>query len=98
VRIGLAIFSLLLVSSSLAVAQLQSFALDPRKTTIAVTLSASPHAVHRTFRATRGNILFDPASGTSSGSIVVDATSGDTGNSTQDHKMHKEVLESDRFP
>jgi len=53
--------------------------LDPRKTTIAVTLGASLHAVHGTFRAARGNILFDPAAGAASGSIVVDATSGATG-------------------
>ena len=96
VRAGLAFLSLVLFSPSLAAAQQQSFVLDPRKTTIALTLDAPLHAVHGTFRATRGNILFDPASGAASGSIVVDATSGDTGNSTRDHKMHKEVLESDR--
>lgn len=98
VRAGLAFLSLVLVSSSLAAAQQQSFVLDPQKTTIALTLDASLHAVHGTFRATRGNILVDPASGAASRWIVVDATSGDTGNSTRDHKMHKEVLESDRFP
>ena len=95
---GLAFLSLVLVSPGLAVAQQQSFVLDPRKTTITLALDASLHTVHGTFRATGGSIRFDPASGAASGSIVVDASSGDTGNSMRDHKMHKEVLESDRFP
>jgi hypothetical protein len=28
----------------------------------------------------------------------VDATSGDTGNTGRDHKMHQEILESQRYP
>jgi len=37
-------------------------------------------------------------SGKVSGEIVVDATSGDSGNGTRDRKMHKEILESARYP
>jgi polyisoprenoid-binding protein YceI len=32
------------------------------------------------------------------GEIVLDATSAKTGNDTRDNKMHKDVLESARFP
>jgi polyisoprenoid-binding protein YceI len=33
-----------------------------------------------------------------SGNLIVDATSGQSGNHSRDHKMHKEILESDRYP
>jgi polyisoprenoid-binding protein YceI len=33
-----------------------------------------------------------------SGSLTVDATSGQSGNHSRDHKMHKEILESVRYP
>jgi polyisoprenoid-binding protein YceI len=91
-------FTLALVSSAAAVAQQQSFVLEPAKTTVSFSLDATLHTVHGTFKATGGNVVFDPISGVASGSIFVDATSGDTGNGMRDHKMYKEVLESDTFP
>jgi polyisoprenoid-binding protein YceI len=33
-----------------------------------------------------------------SGSLIVDATSGQSGNHSRDRKMHKEILESNRYP
>ncbi len=84
--------------AAMAPAQEQSFELDPAKTTVSFTLGDVLHTVHGTFKAKSGTVRFDPSSGTASGSIVVDATSGDSGNSTRDHKMHKEILESDKYP
>lgn len=40
----------------------------------------------------------DPAAGKLTGEIVVDARSGDSGSGMRDRKMHREVLESDRYP
>jgi polyisoprenoid-binding protein YceI len=54
--------------------------------------------VHGTFHLKRGSLDFEPASGKISGEIVVDARSGDSGSGMRDHKMHKEVLESERYP
>ena len=51
-----------------------------------------------TFQLKRGSLQFEPASGKISGEIVVDAASGDSGSGMRDRKMHKEVLESDRYP
>ena len=95
---ALSVFIPALSYSLSAVAQQQLFVLDPAKSTVSFSLDAALHMVHGTFKATGGNILFDPTSGTASGSIVVDATSGDSGNGMRDHKMHKEVLESETYP
>lgn len=61
------------------------------------TLDSSVHTVHGTFRVKRGTLSFDGASGKASGEIVVDATSGESGNDSRDHKMHNEVLESSKY-
>jgi polyisoprenoid-binding protein YceI len=79
-------------------AQESVFTLDPSATKIEFTLGATLHTVHGTFRLKSGEIHFDPATGRASGSIVVDATSGNTNNSGRDSKMHKEILESAKFP
>jgi polyisoprenoid-binding protein YceI len=78
-------------------AQESIFALDPSKSTIEFTLGASLHTVHGTFKLKRGEIHFDPAKGTASGAIVVDALSGESGNEGRDKKMHQEILESPKF-
>ena len=51
-----------------------------------------------TFRLKRGDIRFDPATGAAGGELVVDAASGESGSDARDSRMHKNILESDRFP
>jgi len=72
--------------------------LDPAITKIDFSLSATMHTVHGTFKLKSGRIRFDPATGKMSGTIVVDATSAETGNSSRDAKLHGEILESRQFP
>ena len=96
------IFSILAVAVALSCspylyAQESVFTLDPSKSTIEFTLGASLHTVHGTFKLKRGEIHFDPAKGTASGAIVVDALSGETSNEGRDKKMHQEILESPKF-
>ena len=73
------------------------FAADPTQSTVHWTLGSSLHTVHGTFALKRGTLQVDPATGKASGEIVVDATSGQSGNDGRDKKMHKDVLESGRF-
>jgi polyisoprenoid-binding protein YceI len=70
---------------------------DPSQSSVHWALDSSLHTVHGTFRVKRGALTIDPATGKASGEIVVDATSGESGNDSRDRKMHHEVLESERF-
>lgn len=92
----------LLILAAGAVSRVQAqdtvFTLAPEKTTVAFTLGASFHTVHGTFRVKRGAVRFDPSTGKASGQVIVDATSGDTGNGKRDRTMHREVLQSERYP
>ena len=72
--------------------------LDPATSTIRFTLGATLHTVHGTFKMKSGEIRVEAATGKASGSIVVDATSGESGDSSRDHKMHKEIIESAKYP
>jgi polyisoprenoid-binding protein YceI len=88
----------LLLVSSAAHAQSTRITLDAAKTRIAWTLGDVLHTVEGTFTLKSGTIVFDTQSGEASGQIVVDATSGKSGNGMRDSKMKKDVLESTRYP
>jgi polyisoprenoid-binding protein YceI len=72
--------------------------LDPANTKVEFTLADVLHTVHGGFALKSGTIRFTPATGAASGQIVVDVTSGVSGNQTRDRKMHKEILESQLYP
>lgn len=78
-------------------ASLLAFTADPAQSTAHWTLGSSLHTVHGTFALKSGSWQLDPVTGKASGEIVVDATSGQSGNDGRDKKMHREVLESGRF-
>jgi polyisoprenoid-binding protein YceI len=72
--------------------------LDATQTKIEYSVDSTLHTVHGTFTLKNGEIHFDPSTGKASGRIVVDATSGDSGNKSRDQKMHQEILESQKCP
>lgn len=72
--------------------------LDPAQAKIEFSLDGNFHTVHGKFALKSSTIRFDSSSGKISGAIVVDATSGDSGNSGRDKKMNREILESAKFP
>jgi polyisoprenoid-binding protein YceI len=71
---------------------------DPSKTTIAFTLGDVLHTVHGSFQLKSGDVLYQIATKSVTGNLIVDATSGQSGNHSRDRKMHKEILESARYP
>jgi polyisoprenoid-binding protein YceI len=90
----------ILVLAILAIAaQAQAvFTVDATESRAAFTLPDVLHTVHGSFQVKRGSIQFDPSTGETSGEIVVDATSGDSGNGARDKRMHRSILESRKFP
>ena len=89
---------LLAIAAANAAGQATKLQLDPQQTTVNFTLADVLHTVHGTFRARPGSLNFDSGSGDLAGEIAVDARTGQSGNSMRDRKMHREVLESERYP
>jgi len=95
--IAAAVFLFLISIRVPAIAQGVAIQLDPQRTTINFTLGDVLHTVRGTFHLKRGSLLLDPPLGKLTGDIAVDATSGESGNGMRDRKMHREILESDRY-
>jgi polyisoprenoid-binding protein YceI len=89
--------SLLCVAPALD-AGLSDVSFDPAKTQIKWELDGVVHNTHGTFRLKQCHISIDPRTGIASGEVVVDAASGESGESARDHRMQKEVLESAKYP
>jgi polyisoprenoid-binding protein YceI len=91
------LFLFLICGLPLAAAE-NNIELDPARTTITFTLADVLHTVHGSFKLKRGSLKVDSGTGKASGEIVVDVASGDSGNGGRDKRMHKEILESARYP
>ena len=72
--------------------------LDPSQTVIRWSLNGDLHNTHGTFKLKTGQLIFDPETGVAEGEILVDATTGESGDKARDKKMQDEVLESGRYP
>jgi polyisoprenoid-binding protein YceI len=72
--------------------------LDPAKSGASIILTGNMHTVDGSFLLKRGAVRFNPATGSASGEVVFDATSGKTGNGSRDNKMHKDVIQSRLYP
>jgi polyisoprenoid-binding protein YceI len=79
-------------------AQDSAVVLDRGLAKIEFTLGSTLHTVHGTFALKNSTLRFDPAGRKLSGTVVVDATTGESGNSGRDSRMHREILESVKFP
>ena len=72
--------------------------LDPSRTTVQFTLHDVLHTVQGNFKLKHGDLRFNPLTGKIGGEIVVDTTSGESGSNGRDRRMHKNILESARYP
>jgi polyisoprenoid-binding protein YceI len=91
----LALLSLTILS---AAAQQSNLQLDPARSSVNFTLGDVLHTVRGTFQLKRAALLLDSSAGKLTGEIVVDAKSGASGSGMRDRKMHREVLESEKYP
>ena len=93
------IIELVLAGSVLAGAHAETVVeLDAAQTRVEFTLGATLHKVHGRFQLKHGVIRFDPATGKANGALVIESGTGESGNAARDRKMHKVVLESERYP
>jgi polyisoprenoid-binding protein YceI len=80
-----------------AFAQRQTFTVDPNASQIAFALGGNSHHVTGTFHVQSGSIDFDRTAHAISGSVVVGAGSGNSGEPSRDKKMNKDVLDVEHY-
>ena len=99
-KIQAIIATIFVLGAQLAQAQSQSLkvVLDPAQTQVRWKLGADLHKVDGTFKLKSGEFIFNPSTGVAEGEILIDATTGESGNRDRDKRMHEEVLESTRYP
>ncbi len=88
-------FTLSVASS--ACAQRESFTVNPDASAVKMTLKTNHEIVNGTFHISTGVINFDANDAKMSGSIVIAAGSGTTGNESRDKKMNKDTLKSQQY-
>jgi polyisoprenoid-binding protein YceI len=86
-----------LALAPVAFAQHQTFTVNPDASQIAFSLGGNTHHVDGTFHVQSGTIDFDRGAQTLSGSVVVAAGSGDSGDRGRDKKMNTDVLDVAHF-
>jgi len=72
--------------------------LDAAQSRVHWTVDSALHTVHGTFALKSGTLHFDQETGKAGGEIVVYAPSGESGNGSRDKRMHKEILETAKYP
>jgi polyisoprenoid-binding protein YceI len=87
-----------LAGGQAARAEPQQLLLEPGATAIRFTLGATLHTAEGSVKLTRGALRFDPDTGSAEGELVIDAASAETGLAKRDENMHRDVLESGRYP
>lgn len=76
-----------------ALAQHQTFVVNPDASEVKITLQTTHEVVNGAFHIQSGSIELDRGTPRMSGSVVVLAASGKTGNDSRDKKMKKDILE-----
>jgi len=92
-----AVFALAAALAPAALAQPQNFVIDPNAGEVKITLNTTHEIVNGTFHVQSGSIEFDRGASKMSGSVVILANSGNTGNGSRDKKMNKEILKVEQY-
>jgi polyisoprenoid-binding protein YceI len=91
------VFALAAVLAPAALAQHQTFIVNPDASEVKVTLNTTHEIVNCTFHVQSGSIDFDRGNPKMAGSVVVVAGSGKTGNDSRDKKMNKDILKVEQY-
>jgi polyisoprenoid-binding protein YceI len=92
-----AVLALGVILAPAALAQHQTFAVNPDASEVKMTLNTTHEVVNGTFHIQSGSIEFDRSAPKMSGSVAVLAGSGKTGNDSRDKKMNKDILKVDQY-
>jgi hypothetical protein len=92
-----AVLALAVILAPAALAQHQTFAVNPDASEVKMTLNTTHEVVNGTFHIQSGSIEFDRSAPKMSGSVAVLAGSGKTGNDSRDKKMSKDILKVDQY-
>ena len=92
-----AVLALAVVLAPAALAQHQTFAVNPDASEVKMKLNTTHEVVNGTFHVQSGSIDFDRTASHISGIVIVAAGSGKTGNDSRDKKMNKDILKVDQF-
>ena len=85
------------ILAPVALAQHQTFAVNPDASEVKIKLNTTHEVVNGTFHVQSGSIEFDRRATKISGIVVVLAGSGKTGNDSRDKKMNKDILKVDKY-
>jgi polyisoprenoid-binding protein YceI len=94
---SIAVIALAVLLAPVALAQHQTFAVDPNASQVKMKLNTTHEVVNGTFHVQSGSIEFDRSAPKMSGTVVVAAASGKTGNDSRDKKMNKDILKVEQY-
>jgi hypothetical protein len=92
-----AVLALALAIAPVALAQHQTFAVNPGASEVRMKLNTTHEVVNGTFHVQSGSIEFDRSATKIWGTVIVAAGSGKTGNDSRDKKMNKDILRVDQY-
>jgi hypothetical protein len=94
---SLAVVALVLIFAPAALAQHQIFVVNPDASEVKMKLNTTHEVVKGTFHVQSGSINFDRTASHISGTVIVAAGSGKTGNDSRDKKMNKDILKVEQY-
>jgi polyisoprenoid-binding protein YceI len=92
-----AVIALAAVLAPAALAEHQTFVVNPEASEVKMTLKTTHELVNGTFHVQSGSIEFDRSTTKMLGSVVVVTGSGKTGNDSRDKRMNRDILKVERY-
>ena len=92
-----AMFAVAAILGPAALAQRQTFVVNPDASEVRITLNTTHEVVNGTFHVQQGSVEFDRSNPKMAGFIAVLAGSGKTGNDSRDKKMYRDILDIDQY-